>query len=233
MAQDLPLKHRTIWIFGSLAILGGLLSVLADVSSAYIADHSMDSAFSVGFSSVIEILRNKSPSDHLIGSLLGQYFIPFHVLGLILMYSALAPANILLARTTFAIGAYATIIGTSLHASLIYAAAVARDNNPETVAQVGRFFDITAYSLVFAGLVLVLLVAILILSGKSLYPRCTVLLSPLGYMVVTTLALSTVPILEGPIEAFIAASGFNLPFTVFHATTMIVLLRQTPARKDS
>ena len=227
MTQDIPLKSRTILLFGGLAVVGGLLSVLADVHSAYSTNHIMDSAFAVGLSSVIDILRDKSPGDHLVGSLLGQYFIPFHIFGWILMYFALMPANVFLARITFVIGVYATIIGASLHASLIYAGAVARDNNPETIAEVGAFFDITGYSMVGAILVISLLVAALILSGKSQYPRWAVLVSPLGYMVVTTIVLSVAPFLHGPPEAFVRAAGFNLPAAIFHATTTIVLLHDS------
>lgn len=224
MTQDLRLTSRAIRIFGGLAILGGSLAVLADVYSAYSTDHKMDSAFAVGLASVVDILQNQPPDDLLIGSLLGQYFIPFHIFGLILMYFALAPASAFFARIALVLGVYATIIGTSLHASLIYVGAVARDNTPETIARVSVFFDITAYSMVFAILFLVLVIAVFILSGKSFYPRWTILLCPPGYMVITTIILSTAPVLDGPVKAFVTASGFNLPLTIFHATTMMVLL---------
>jgi hypothetical protein len=126
----------------------------------------------------------------------------------------------------FVLAAYVTIIGASLHASLLYAGAVGRDNNPDTIIQVGQFFDITGYSMVAVILILGLLIAGLILSGKSLYPRWVVVISPLGYLLITGVLLSIVPVFSNAVTAFITVTGFNLPATIFNATTMVILLRE-------
>lgn len=230
MSDEFSINRSTIIVLGSLAIFGGVLAVFADIYSAYSPDQVMTSAVSVSLDSVIHILRAKTHSDHLIGSILGQFFIPFHIFGWVLVYFTMKSAYPFLSKFVFVLATYATIIGTSLHASLLYAGAVGRDNNPGTILEVGQFFDITSYSMVTAILVLGVLIAGIILSGKSLYPRWVVVISPLGYLLITGVLLSAVPVFSNAVTAFITVTGFNLPATIFNATTMLILLRERARR---
>jgi hypothetical protein len=226
MSGEFSINRSTIRVLGALAIFGGVLAVLADIYSAYSPGQVMTSSISVSLESVIHILKAKPHGDHLIGSILGQFFIPFHIFGWVLVYFSMKSAYPFLSKLVFVLAAYVTIIGASLHASLLYAGAVGRDNNPDTIIQVGQFFDITGYSMVAVILILGLLIAGLILSGKSLYPRWVVVISPLGYLLITGVLLSIVPVFSNAVTAFITVTGFNLPATIFNATTMVILLRE-------
>jgi hypothetical protein len=226
MSGEFSINRSTIRVLGALAIFGGVLAVLADIYSAYSPGQVMTSSISVSLESVIHILKAKPHGDHLIGSILGQFFIPFHIFGWVLVYFSMKSAYPFLSKLVFVLAAYVTIIGASLHASLLYAGAVGRDNNPDTIIQVGQFFDITGYSMVAVILILGLLIAGVILSGKSLYPRWVVVISPLGYLLITGVLLSIVPVFSNAVTAFITVTGFNLPATIFNATTMVILLRE-------
>jgi len=226
MLQEIKLQRNTILLLGGLAVFGGGLSVVADIYSAYLPSMPMSSATSVSFDSVASILGGKSHEDHLVGSSLGQYFIPFHIFGWILLFFALAPTNMSLRVSILVFSVYVTIIGTSVHASLIYAGAIARSGDQITVNQVGEFFNITTYSLVAGVLIFGVILAVLILLGRTLFPRWVVLISPLGYLVITTLLVTEQSFVNQAALAFITATGFNLPCTLLHIATTVVLLRQ-------
>lgn len=226
LLKETNLDRKSILWLGGLAILGGCLSVLADVYSAYLPSMSMATATSVSLESVANILGAKSHSDHLVGSTLGQFFIPFHIFGWILLYFALSPAHIALRALILVFTVYITIIGTSLHASLVYAGAIIRSRDQFALVQVGEFFDLTAYTLVAGVLVFGAVVALLIVTGRTLFPKWIVLISPLGYLVITTSMVAALPASYQSVSAFVTATGFNLPSTLLHIASTVVLYRR-------
>jgi hypothetical protein len=74
MSGEFSINRSTIRVLGALAIFGGVLAVLADIYSAYSPGQVMTSSISVSLESVIHILKAKPHGDHLIGSILGQFF---------------------------------------------------------------------------------------------------------------------------------------------------------------
>jgi len=233
LLEKIILQRNTILLLGGLAIFGGAMSVLADIYSAYLPNLAMSTATSVSLDSVANILSAKSHEDHLVGSTLGQFFIPFHIFGWLLLFLALAPANMTLRLLVLVFSVYITIIGASLHASLLYAGAIARSGEQKIVNQVGEFFNITSYTLVAGVVIFGCVVAFLILSRRSLYPRWVVLISPLGYLMITTLIVAALPVTSQSISAFITATGFNLPCTLLHIATTVVLLRQSKQPEEN
>lgn len=218
-------SRTIILLMGILATLGGLLGVAADYYSV-VSPHagSMEGAFAVGLSDVIRIMAAKPPSEVLIGSYLGQYFIPLHGLAFFLIYLALRPASPIWAGLAVGMSFYILIIGTSVHASLVYVAAIGRVDDPAITETVAPFFDFAAYSMIVGILFVTTTFAALILTGKTKFPRWVALVSPLSYMMIASLFVAMLGDRFEMLRAFLTATSFNLPFAVFSAITTVFLL---------
>jgi hypothetical protein len=222
------MKRWNVVILGGTAVLGALLAVLADGYSGWTGRLELDSGFAVGLDGVQAILAHKPPAEMEIGSFLGQYFIPLHGVGLYLAYLATRGAHRVLASAVFAAGLYTVAIGTSFHASLVYVAGLVHAGASEDVEAVARFFDATGGSMVALILLVSMGLAALIGSGRTLYPRWAVLVSPLGLMLVSTALVAGLPDAARDAREFLAIAGFNLPLGIFHAVTTGVLLAAPP-----
>jgi hypothetical protein len=217
------MTRKTALILGCVAIAGGLLAVMADWYSAWTGRFEMDTAFSVALADVRQMLASKSPTDMVVGSYLGQFCIPLHGVGLYLAYLATRPASRLLSIVVFLVGLYTIAVGTSVHASLVYVASVARTGDGPGIDAVAGFFDVTAYSMVALILLISAGLSVLILSGRSLYPRWTFLVSPMALMLISTALLFLLPDGARDLREFLAVSGFNFPLMVFHVVTTGVI----------
>ncbi|HSG66476.1 MAG TPA: DUF6796 family protein [Gammaproteobacteria bacterium] len=222
------MNRNTILVLGIVATVGGILAVAADWYSVWTGQHAMDTAFSVSLAGVLDTFVAKSPGDMEIGSYLGFYFIPLHGVGLYLVYVATRPASRALSAAVLTGGLYVTALGTAVHASLVYVGIVSRAGDPASIDAMARFFDVAAYSMVVLILVFSIGLSILVLSGRSLYPRSAFFVSPMGLMLVSTALLLALPEGARDVKEFIAIAGFNLPVTIFHAFTTVLLLRSSP-----
>jgi hypothetical protein len=218
------MTRKTTLMLGLVATTGALLAVIADWYSVWTGRYEMDTAFAVGLAGVLEIMANKAPADMEVGSFLGQYFIPLHAAGLYLAYLATRPASRSLSVAVLAAGLYTVVIGTSLHASLVYVGIVARSGDPTDIQAMTRFFDFTGYSMVALILVISVGLSVLILSGRSLYPRCAFFGSPMGLMLISTALFYVLPDSARDVREFLTIAGFNFPLMIFHAVTTGVLL---------
>lgn len=68
--------------------------------------------------------------------------------------------------------------------------------------------------------------AMLILTGRSLYPRWTVLVSPVGLVAFTALAIAFLPAGATGLKSFLSLTGLNLPLMVFFPITTWVMVKR-------
>jgi hypothetical protein len=219
------MSRRTVLMLGILATVGGFFAVAADWYSVWTGRHEMDTAFAVGLAGMIDTFAAKSPADMETGSYLGLYFIPLHGVGLYLVYVATRPASRALSIAVFAAGLYTTAIGTAVHASLVYVGIVTRTGETASIEAMTRFFDITAYSMVALILFIATGLSVLILSGRSIYPRWAFFVSPMGLMMISTVLFFALPDGARDVKEFLTIAGFNLPMAIFHAFTTGLLLK--------
>jgi hypothetical protein len=222
------MSRRTILMFGILATVGGFFAVAADCYSVWTGRHEMDTAFAVGLAGMLDAFAVKSPADMEMGSYLGLYFIPLHGVGLYLAYLATRPASRAGSIAIFATGLYTIAIGTAVHASLVYVGIVIRTGETASIEAMTRFFDIAAYSMVALVLFIATGLSVLILSGRSIYPRWAFFVSPMGLMMISTLLFFALPNGARDVKEFLTIAGFNLPMAIFHVFTTGLLLKTQP-----
>jgi len=102
---------------------------------------------------------------------------------------------------------------------------VTRTGETASIEAMTRFFDITAYSMVALILFIATGLSVLILSGRSIYPRWAFFVSPMGLMMISTVLFFALPDGARDVKEFLTIAGFNLPMAIFHAFTTGLLLK--------
>jgi len=211
---------------GLLATFGAFVGVLADVFSAWSPNtNHMATAFSVSLDNISGLYEGKPRWTYVLGNYLGVYFIPFHILGFFLVFQALKPASVTWARVFLALGLYLIPIGVGLHGTLAFVGDVIQTKNAALVDGIRDYWQPWAYSVAAGYTIVSALILILILSGRSLYPRWTAIVSPLAIAALTAFLIAILPSDATGVKAFLALTGLNLPLMVFFPITTRVLAR--------
>jgi hypothetical protein len=161
-----------------------------------------------------------------LGNYLGVFFIPLHILGFFLVYQALKPASTKWAMIFLVLGLYVTPIGVGLHGTLAFVGDIIQSRDAGLIEGIRDYWEPWAYSLVFLYAIISVLILILILTGKTLYPRWTVLVSPIVLLVFTGIVIAILPENATGLKTFLSVTGLNLPLMIFFAITTWVLVRR-------
>jgi hypothetical protein len=227
MSYTTVTNPKTIMALGTLATFGAFMGVLADVFSAWSTNTSeMATAFSVGLESIRGLYEDKPRWTYVLGNYLGVYFIPLHILGFFLVYQALKPANTKWAMVFLVLGLYFVPIGVGLHGTLAFVGDIIQFRDSGLIDGIRDYWQPWAYSLVFLYTIVSILILVLILTGRSLYPRWVVLVSPIGLVVITGIVTAILPDSATGPKAFLSVTGLNLPLMIFYAVTTWVLVRR-------
>lgn len=222
------MSPRTIVILGLLATLGAFVGVLADVFSAWSpATSQMATALSVDLDNIIGLYAEKPRWTYVLGNYLGVFFIPLHSLGFFLVFQALKPANVQWARTFLVLAIYLTAIGVGMHGTLAFLGDIVQSGDPGLLDGVRDYWQPWAYSLAVGYAILSVLILVLILTGRSYLPRWTASVSPLGFLVYTSILIAVLPDTVASIKSFLALTGLNLPLLIFFPITTWALARRS------
>jgi hypothetical protein len=217
---------KTITGLGVLATFGAFMGMLADVFSAWSPNTSeMETAFSVNLESIRGLYEEKPRWTYVLGNYLGVYFIPLHILGFFLVYQALKPANTKWAMLFLVLGLYLTPIGVGLHGTLAFVGDIIQSRDAGLIDGIRDYWQAWAYSLVFLYAIISVLILVLILTGRSLYPRWSALASPISLVVFTSIVIAILPDSATGLKAFLSVMGLNLPLMIFFAITTWVLVK--------
>jgi len=209
-----------------LATFGAFVGVLADVFSAWSPNtNQMATAFSVNLDNIAGLYEGKPRWTYVLGNYLGVYFIPLHILGFFLVFQALKPASLTWARVFLAFGLYLIPIGVGLHGTLAFVGDVIQTKNAALVDGIRIYWQPWAYSVAVGYTIVSALILILILSGRSLYPRWAAIVSPLSIAALTAFFIAILPSNATEVKAFLALTGLNLPLMLFFPITTWVLAR--------
>ena len=218
---------KTIIGLGVLATFGAFMGMLADVFSAWSPNTSeMETAFSVSLESIRGLYEEKPRWTYVLGNYLGVYFIPLHILGFFLVYQALKSASTKWAIIFLVLGLYLTPIGVGLHGTLAFVGDIIQSRDAGLIDGIRDYWQPWAYSLVFLYAIVSVLILMLILTGRSLYPRWTALVSPIALVVFTGIVIAILPDSATGLKAFLSLTGLNLPLMIFFAITTWVLVRR-------
>lgn len=218
---------KVVMGLGCLATFGAFMGILADVFSAWAPNtNEMETAFSVGLESIKGLYEDKPRWTYVLGNYLGVFFIPLHILGFFLVYQALKPASTKWAMIFLVLGLYVTPIGVGLHGTLAFVGDIIQSRDAGLIEGIRDYWEPWAYSLVFLYAIISVLILILILTGKTLYPRWTVLVSPIVLLVFTGIVIAILPENATGLKTFLSVTGLNLPLMIFFAITTWVLVRR-------
>lgn len=223
-----PSYRKPLIFLGSVIIITGILAVAADVLSAWSSDpRGMDTAVSVDFESVMFLFLDKPREQYVWGNYLGAFVLPiFHLAGLYLVSIALKPLGISAARIFLFVGAYAAAIGAGFHGTLAFVGDIVKSGNQALMSGILDYWQPWAYLLVVLFTGIALLLAALIVFNKTIYSRWMFFVSPIGLMMLSTIAIAVLPGSYLGLKSFLAATGLNLPMLIFYITTVGVLLKQ-------
>lgn len=217
---------KVIMGLGVLATFGAFVGVLADVFSAWSPNtNEMATAFSVGLDNIVHLYEGKPRWTYVLGNYLGVYFIPLHILGFFLVFQALKPANAKWARVFLLLGLYLVPIGVGLHGTLAFVGDIIRFGDADLIRGIRDYWQPWAYSVALGYVVVSALILVLILTGRSLFPRWTAFVSPLGIAAYTAIAIAVLPNSASGLKAFLSLTGLNLPLVILFPVTTWALLK--------
>jgi hypothetical protein len=219
-------NRRAIIALGLLATFGAFVGVLADVFSAWSPNTSeMATAFSVSLENIAGLYDGKPRWTYVLGNYLGVYFIPLHMLGFFLVFQALKPASAVWARVFLMLSLYLTAIGVGLHGTLAFVGDVIQSQDADLVRGIRDYWQPWAYSVAFGYAVVSAPILLLMLTGRSLYPRWVALVSPLGVAIFTAILIAVLPDSATGLKAFLSLTGLNLPLMILFPITTWVLVK--------
>ena len=211
-----------------MILITGFLSVAADILSVWSSDpRSMTTAVSVDFEGVRYSFLDKSRSSYILGNYFGTFILPiFHLVGMYLVAIAVKPIGNFIAKLILFVGAYLTAVGSGLHGTLAFVGDIVQSGDLELINRMLDYWQPWAYFLVILYAVISLFLAALVWSNKTPYSRWMIFTSPLGVMILSTVAIAILPSSLTGIKSFLAVTGLNLPMLIFYLTTVGVLLKE-------
>lgn len=220
-------NRKTIIALGALATFGALMGILADVLSAW-SPHAnqMATAFSVKLENIAGLYEEKPRWSYIAGNYIGLYFIPFHIFGFLLIFQALRPASVIWSRVFLVSAIYLTSIGVALHGSLAFVGDIFRSRDADLIRGMQDYWQLWAYSVVIGYAMVSVLILCLILTGRSLYPWWTSIISPIGIVAISAVAIAVLPENLSGLKTFLALTGLNLPLAILFPITAWILARR-------
>jgi len=219
-------NSKIIICLGVVATLGAFMGALADVLSAWSpGTNQMATAFSVSLDNIIGLYNEKPRWSYVLGNYFGVYFIPLHIFGFFLVFLALKPASVLWARVLLVLALYLTPIGVGLHGSLAFVGDIVKSQDSHLINGIRDYWQPWAYSLVIGYAILSVLIVLLILTGRSIYPKWAVIVSPIGIVLLTGVVIAILPDSASGLKAILSLTGLNLPLLIFFPITTWFLVK--------
>lgn len=218
-------SRRQIRILAAVACGGALLGVVSDLLSGWSSGpHAMATPFSVDLESIRGLYAAKARWEFVAGNFLGVLSIPLHMVGFVLVYWAVRPAGRGVAMVVLAGGCYFAALGSGYHGTFAFVGDILQSGD---VALQQKMLD---YWLPWGGILiggytlLSLLLAALMLSGRTRYPRRAILVNPLVLVLLAAAVNGLLPELLYGVRAFFAVTGLNLALFALYLATAHWLL---------
>ena len=209
----------------------GMLSVLITIISDFILIGKPSTAYSFlkyGTESMWDI----EPWRITAGAFIGVVALPFQLLGLIPVYFALKPAGKVLPIMAVIMNAHTLLIGVAFHISYAYIGSgwiiyhkneLTNQITTEIVSKFASYWWILAVIMVVELLLSSVIYTIVVLKGKTLFPKWMAIFNPLCIVLYT---FPLVFILPAPIGGYIAPAYLNLSTLLFFIITLVVVRKK-------
>jgi hypothetical protein len=223
----MELNKKNIQLFGSIALLGALGGVLADLFSAWSnTPNSMATAISIDAQTIKGLFLDKPRWSFILGNYLGVFFIPLHMFGFYLIHIALKPAGKFKAYIFLVLSIYIVAIGAGFHGTLAFIGDTIQSGDNELLNNMLTYWQNWGAVMIIGYLGISIFLLALIVSGKTLYSRKSAFLSPLALMVASTILITILPVEFYGTKKFFAVTGLNFPLLIFYIVTLTTLLKK-------
>lgn len=225
------MDSRHINVLGFLACLGAVAGVAADLLSGWSSGPTaMSSALSLDIDSIKSLYVDKPRWTFVLGNYLAVFFLPFHMLGFILVHEAIAPAGRFKAILFLGGAFYFVAVGTGYHGTFAFIADTIQSGDALLLGKMVSHWTVWGIVLVSGYAALCIYLIALILTGKTLYPITTILITPPAFLLAGALAIWLLPLGFSGIKTFLAVTGLNLPLLVFYCVTWRLLSNNAKPR---
>ncbi|MBD3610103.1 MAG: hypothetical protein HUJ30_06100 [Gammaproteobacteria bacterium] len=224
----MEISDKKILKIGLIACAGALLGVVADYFSGWSSSpNNMNTAISINIDSIKGLFIEKPRWEFVLGNYLGVLFIPFHMLGFLLVYLAIKPAGKKKSLIVLILAFYLVSIGSGFHGTFAFIGDTIQSGNEVLLAKMVSYWQNWGLVLIIGYLVLSIYLFFLIISGATLYDKAAAFLSPISLLIYSAVLISLLPEGLNGIKAFLAVTGLNLPLLIFYIITINTLLRET------
>lgn len=204
----------------------GITSVLITIISDFILLGKPNSAFDflmLGTKSMWDI----SSLRLTIGAFIGVVILPFQLFGLVPVYYALKPAGKILPVMTIILNAHTLLMGVAFHISYAFIGSGwnhyyeenASLNTSALVNQFDFYWMLLAIimfcDLLFCSIVYV----IVVLKGKTLFPKWMAIFNPMGIIIMTFPLVFAIPY---PVGGYVGPAYLNISTMIFFILTLTV-----------
>ncbi|GMR22003.1 MAG: hypothetical protein BMS9Abin37_0326 [Acidobacteriota bacterium] len=219
-------------IAGSIGAVSALLASVADLFSGYAIPprNQMSTAYSVTLESVTPLLLLKQHGHLVAGHYLAILFIPVGIFGIWHVYLALRPAGEKKALAFLVGGTLSYAMGAAFHSTFGFVASILQSGDDILIAKTADFFEPLGLLLLISMVLLLLWLTLLILSGKTLYPRWAALFTPLVFQLLFSSLGYLLPIKIG--VAFLVM-GLNLALSCFFTVSLLLLWNKVPDERTA
>lgn len=216
-------RAGTVRILGLIGIIGVLLTIASDLVLLGRPDTGY-SFLKLGTASMIGIESWRITA----GTFIGVFMLPFQIAGLISLYHGLKPSGRFLPAIVILADAHALIMGVAFHASYAFIAGgwklfAAGPGNQDAFGLITNFdfYWKLIIAIMFSELVLgSVLFVLLVLGGKTLYPRWMAFLNPLC---ITALMFAVIPVIPSPVGGFVGPAVLNLSTLIFFVISTVLI----------
>ncbi len=204
----------------------GISSVLITIISDFILIGKPNSAYDFLLLGT-ESMWNISAVRITVGAFVGVAVLPFQLLGLIPVYYAFKPAGKVLPVIAVIANAHTLLMGVAFHISYafigsgwtLYHKPDATLITEELVIQYDLYWMILAVIMSVELLLGSVIYTIVILKGKSLFPKWMAIFSPMAVMIITVPLIFLIPY---PVGGYIAPASLNVSTMVFFVLILVV-----------
>lgn len=220
------MTHKALTrLLGITAILVGIIAIMADMISIFTTSSDLSRiGMSLSLQNIGILLVEKSHLELVVGHYLALFSIPIAGCSVVLhTYLGLRLVGRGISRLFLFSGLIVIALGAAYHGLFGISAEVVKNGDPVLIEQVNRFFEPLGVVLTGFFLVLILCWTLLILTGRTYYPRWVLLFSPLPVLALTTTLAYIFPIPSIPIRVFLMVTNMNLPITTWAIFSTIIL----------
>ncbi|MBH1940185.1 hypothetical protein I5677_04655 [Mobilitalea sibirica] len=214
-------------VLGLIGILGMLITIISD----FILLAKPTDAYTF-FKMGTETMADISSWRITVGTFLGVIVLPIQILGLIPLYYALKPAGKVQSRIVFFISAHALMMGVGFHTAYAYMGSgwrlyhnvvTDKDLVLDLMHRYDFYWRIIIIIMMSELIVSSILYVIILLKGKSMFPKWMALLNPVFIM---ALVLPLIAVLPAPVGGYVAPAVLNISTLVFVSIIMIQYKRK-------